>query len=61
MSSPQAFIFITRQFMSNDDQSVARWEMRDADDRVLSEGMSNVEYGPEGMLQRLTNFFETPD
>lgn len=52
--------FVTQQFMSNGDRSVARWEMKGADGAVLGDGIGYAEYGADGKVLKLMNFFETP-
>ncbi len=53
--------FHTTYFLAHNRRSIARWEMRNGEDAVLSEGMSYGEYDAEGKLVSMTGFYETPD
>lgn len=52
--------FVTQQFMTHSDRSVARWEMQGADGSVMGDGISYAEYGADDKLVTMTGFFETP-
>lgn len=52
--------FVTNYFLAHHNQSIARWEMRDAHDAVLGEGISYGKYNDRGKLIAMTGFFETP-
>ncbi len=52
--------FVTTYFLAHSDRSIAKWEMRDGDSKVLGDGVSYGEYGSDGMLTGLTGFFEQP-
>lgn len=52
--------FVTTYFLSHSDKSIARWEMRSANEAVLGEGISYGEYNTAGKLVTMTGFFEPP-
>ena len=52
--------FVTTRFISHHRCSMAQWQMRDAHEAVLSEGMSFGEYEADGRLIRMNGFFDTP-
>lgn len=52
--------FVTQQFIAHHQKSMARWQMVDGQAQVLGEGVSFGEYTTEGMLLRMTGFFEVP-
>ncbi len=52
--------FETVYFASHHDRSVARWNMRNGDNVVLSEGISYGEYDQRGKLVAMTGFFDVP-
>lgn len=49
--------FHTVEFLTHNQRSIARWEMRDGSERVLGHGMSYAEYDVEGKLTAMTGFF----
>ncbi len=51
--------FATVEFMTHHDQSIAKWEMRDANETVLGDGVSYGAYDESGRLVSMTGFFET--
>ena len=53
--------FVTQEFLSHSNKSVARWEMRDTDNIVLGNGISYGEYDSEGRLYAMTGFFQVPE
>lgn len=53
--------FVTKEFEAHHDRSLAKWEMRDANEKVLGEGVSYGEYAPDGKLRSMTGFFDTPE
>lgn len=53
--------FVTTYFLSHSDKSIARWEMHNANDVVLGEGISYCEYDSNGKLLTMTGFFEPPN
>ena len=52
--------FITTYFLEHHNKSIARWEMRNADNLVLGDGISYGEYAVTGKLITMTGFFEPP-
>jgi hypothetical protein len=52
--------FETTYFLAHNQRSVAKWNMRNGEGVVVSEGISYGEYGPSGKLVAMTGFFETP-
>lgn len=53
--------FRTKYFLAHNGKSIAKWDMVAGDESVLGEGISYGEYDEQGMLTRMTGFFETPD
>lgn len=53
--------FATVEFMAHHDRSIAKWEMRDASDAVLGDGVSYGEYDKHGKLVSMNGFFKTPE
>ena len=52
--------FITTYFLEHSNKSIARWEMRNADNLLLGDGISYGEYAVTGKLITMTGFFEPP-
>ncbi len=52
--------FKTIEFMAHHDRSLAKWEMRDASDKKLGDGVSYGEYDADGKLVAMNGFFEVP-
>lgn len=52
--------FVTQQLLTCGDQSAARWDAQDTDGLVPPRGIGHAVYGSDGLLLRVTNFFETP-
>lgn len=52
--------FVTTWFVAHHDRSVAKWEMRGADEVVLGHGVSYAEYARDGKLRGMNGFFDTP-
>ncbi len=52
--------FVTTYFLAHSHKSIARWEMRNGENVVLSDGISYAEYNQNGNLVSITGFFETP-
>ena len=52
--------FVTRHFLSHHQQSMARWEMLDGDNKIIGEGLSHGRYNDSGKLIAMTGFFDTP-
>ena len=52
--------FVTTYFLAHSNKSIAKWEMRNADNIVLGDGISCGEYHKNGKLIAMTGFFETP-
>lgn len=53
--------FVVTYFMTHSRKSIAKWEMRNGDDVVLSNGISFGEYNEAGKLVSMTGFFEPPE
>ena len=51
--------FATRRFRFHDGQSVAQWDMLDAQDRVIGDGVSVAQYNEAGRLVAVRGFFDT--
>ena len=49
--------FVTKQFMTHNNQSIARWEMKNGDHAVIGEGISYGKYQDGGKLISITGFF----
>ncbi len=52
--------FETFYFLAHNNQSIARWYMKNADNDVIGEGISYGEYNNEGKLKQMIGFFDTP-
>jgi len=52
--------FVTNHFLAHNDQSIAKWEMKNGENVVVSEGISYGKYNKNGKLVSMTGFFETP-
>jgi len=52
--------FRTTEFLTHNDQCIARWEMVGDGGKVLSTGTSHAIFAPSGKLSRMTGFFEVP-
>lgn len=52
--------FITHYFQEHHDRSIAKWNMYDANENLLGDGVSFGQYSPEGKLIAMTGFFEQP-
>jgi len=52
--------FVTTEFLTHNNKSVARWEMRDNKDAVLGTGISYGEYTESGRLHQMTGFYPLP-
>ena len=52
--------FVTIYFLAHHDKSIARWEMRNAENVLLGDGISYGEYNDKGNLVCMTGFFEPP-
>jgi hypothetical protein len=52
--------FVTQQFITYGDRSVARWEMQGAGGSVLGDGISYAEYADDGKILTMMGFFEAP-
>ncbi|ELX12400.1 hypothetical protein Jab_1c09960 [Janthinobacterium sp. HH01] len=51
--------FATRRFRYHDGQSVAQWDMLDAQGQVIGDGVSVGRYNEAGRLVTVTGFFDT--
>ena len=52
--------FVTTYYSAHHNKSIARWEMKNADDIILGDGISYGEYNNNGLLVSVTGFFELP-
>jgi len=52
--------FVTKSFMAHNNQSIAKWEMKNGQQAVIGEGISYGRYNENGKLISMTGFFETP-
>lgn len=52
--------FVTEQFITHHDRSIARWRMVNSEGVKIGEGVSYGEYGTDGKLIAMTGFFEVP-
>lgn len=52
--------FVTNYFLAHNNQSIARWDMKNAGNIILGEGISYGKYNESGKLISMTGFFETP-
>lgn len=52
--------FVTTDFKTHHDQSLAHWNMVDAKGRTLVQGASHGRYDVDGRLKTMTGFFEPP-
>ena len=52
--------FVTTYFLAHSNKSIARWEMRNAENVKLGDGISYGEYNASGNLVSMTGFFEAP-
>ncbi len=51
--------FVTRRFRYHNGQSVAQWDMQDAQGQVIGDGVSVGHYNDAGRLVTVTGFFDT--
>lgn len=52
--------FVTNYFLAHNNQSIAKWEMKNGENAVIGEGISYGKYNENGKLVSMTGFFETP-
>lgn len=52
--------FVTTYFLAYNNQSIAKWNMKTGDDKIIGEGISYCKYNANGKLVEITGFFETP-
>jgi len=52
--------FLTREFKSHNNRSIAEWDMCAKDGTVIGVGISYGEYNEEGRLMAMTGFFDSP-
>lgn len=52
--------FVTTYFLGHNNKSIARWEMKNGDNIVLSDGISYGEYDEQGALVAMIGFFDPP-
>jgi len=50
--------FVTREFKSHNNRSIAEWDMCAGDGAVISIGISYGEYNEDGQLIAMTGFFD---
>ena len=53
--------FVTTYFLTHNNKSIARWEMKNAEGIVLGDGISYGEYNSNGHLVSIIGFFELPN
>jgi hypothetical protein len=53
--------FVTTYFLTHNNKSIARWEMKNANNSVLGSGISYGEYNKSGLLVSIAGFFELPN
>ncbi len=53
--------FSTTEFIEHHDRSIAKWDMLDANNQKISDGVSYGEYNKEGQLTSMNGFFQVPD
>lgn len=58
--SPGSY-FVTLEFAAHHGRSLARWEMRDARDNRVGDGIGYGEYDSDGRLVSISNFFRVPE
>ena len=51
--------FVTNYFLAHNNQSIAKWEMRNGEGAVIGEGISYGKYNGNVKLVSMTGFFET--
>lgn len=51
--------FITTYFMAHNNQSIAKWDMKNGDNITIGEGISYGKYNNSEKLISMTGFFET--
>lgn len=52
--------FVTTYFLAHHNQSIAKWDMKNGDNVVISNGISYGKYNKAEKLISMTGFFETP-
>ncbi|VAW91176.1 hypothetical protein MNBD_GAMMA22-2660 [hydrothermal vent metagenome] len=52
--------FETFYFLAHNDQSIAKWHMKNATNDVIGDGISYCQYTNTGKLKSMIGFFETP-
>lgn len=52
--------FVTSYFLAHNNQSIAKWQMKNGENTVLGEGISYGKYNEKGKLVTMTGFFEPP-
>ncbi len=52
--------FVTTYFLAHNNRSIAKWDMKNGDDKIIGEGISYGKYNANGKLIEITGFFETP-
>ena len=53
--------FVTRDFKSHNNRSIAQWDMCAGDGTVVGVGISYAEYNEGGQLTSMTGFFDPPE
>ncbi len=53
--------FVVTDFLTHSNKSIAKWEMKNGEEIVLSTGVSYGEYNDAGKLVAMTGFFEPPE
>jgi hypothetical protein len=52
--------FVTKYFLAHNNQSIAKWDMKNSEHQIIGEGISYGKYNERGKLIVMTGFFETP-
>ena len=53
--------FVTREFKSHNNRSIAEWDMCTGDGTIVGNGISYGEYNKTGQLISMTGFFDLPE
>ncbi len=53
--------FVTREFNSHNNRSIAEWDMCAGDGTVVGVGISYGEYNEAGQLTSMSSFFDPPE
>ena len=53
--------FVTTYFLTHNNKSIAKWDMKNAENNTVGDGISYGEYNNDGKLISMTGFFDTPE